>query len=161
MKPNALASAALLLVLSVSCASGDGFIDSTNNDCESGSGIEIDAGFDPASTPRPGFDGRINFLVEVANLSDDEITVERIRVEPQQSETAAYQLQSATRDFSETVAEAADELFEIPMNLVSRTPARWDESNRRQQVSVADVNVTVFLAGGASHRCRFRVAMPF
>lgn len=153
---------ALLSLALVGCASGDGFIDESSSDCASGSGLEINGGWDPDHAPYAGrIEPSVVFLVEVTNLTDDEITVESIRVDPSPSGSdRTFQLHGGGRRFDKAVAEGASSVFDIPMSASNNSDFRRGAADTRGRVRAADLSVVVALANGETHRCRFRVPVP-
>lgn len=148
--------APLILLVFLSCASGDGFVGESSHQCSPGDPIEINVGFEGPSAPNQDFvDDRLTLLVEIANNSDEDIIVESVRVDPQtpMSGQQRYELIGGSITPRRTIAEADAFLFKVPM-----TARRTDERVPRGFSGVAEVAVSVSLEGGVRYRCRYRVA---
>lgn len=158
----------LALLLLASCASSnDGFIDDQTTSCAAGSEIQLQAGFAETSESQR-IQRRVTFLVEITNLSDDEISVASVSADPAQSRSRErYTLQGATREIGKTIAEGESTIVEIPMDVRLREHGPYDLPDPspvdlgREVSEMFDVSVTVRLEDGAAHRCRFRVPATF
>ena len=151
--------ALLLAIYLTACATKDDFIGANEvENCQPGSDIELQVGT-AEGTILP--DGRAVVLVEVANNSDHDFTVESVRVDPQpQSEgRGRYDMVGGTRNFDREVPEAEDALFEVPITVRMRDT--FDNVNRQQSVTVVQVAVTVKLTDGSSARCHFALPLRF
>jgi hypothetical protein len=151
--------ALLLAILLTACASKDGFIADEVENCQPGSDIELQVGTGEGQILP---DGRVVVLVEVANNSDHDFTVQSVRIDsvPPQEGGSQYELQGATRNFDREVPEAEDALFEIPV--VARSRRMIDDPTRQRGFTAAvEVAVTVKLTDGGSARCRFAIPLRF
>lgn len=162
MKSIALLCAVLFLLSS--CATNDGFVADDLRQCEPGDPIEIAAG---VMQPDVGMDGRLVVLVEVANNSDQDVTVDFVRIEShnsfsqqqQEQQRIAYDLQGASRNFDQEIKEGEDARFEVPVTVRLRDIG---DAQMARGVTVAiDAAVTVKLADGSSSRCAFRMPVRF
>lgn len=161
MKSIALFCAVLFLLSS--CATNDGFVADDLHQCEPGDPIEIAAG---VLEPDVAMDGRLIVLVEVANNSDQDVTVDYVRIEAhnsvfrdQDQQRIAYDLQGASRDFDREIKEGEDARFEVPVTVRLRD---MGDAQMARGVTVAiDAAVTVKLADGSASRCAFRMPVRF
>ncbi len=151
--------ALLLAILLTACASKDGFIADEVENCQPGSDIELQAGTGEGQILP---DGRVVVLVEVANNSDHDFTVQSVRVDslPPQEGRSQYELQGATRNFDREVPEAEDTLFEIPVVVRSRRMID-NPAGQRGFTAAVEVAVTVKLTDGSSARCHFAIPLRF
>lgn len=123
-------------------------------DCSPGQDLEIRAGLgDPKSGERMGY----VFLVEVANNSNEELTVKRVRVDTRESEASRRQgaaPQGAGKTFDQTIAPGTEHVFELPATSpATMTPGVGDVVVPREFELVA----TVMLTNGEQYRCSFAV----
>jgi len=142
-------TAALVLLLSVACASSTGVIDKRMFKCEPGQDIGIAAGFDDGS--RSEEFGQREFLVQVANNSHNEVTVTSVRVEP--SNRNRIPLDGAFQSEDVTIAEGEDHVFHLPTR-VSLTHERTRDLPLDGRV--VEFYVTVVLSNGDQYQCPFR-----
>jgi hypothetical protein len=146
----------LSLLLAAGCASNDGFIDNKVQNCGEGSPVTIEVGWDSSSSTEMRVND-VTMLVRVANNSDEDITVKSISVDPMQTDRdAVVAIERGARDFGKLIPEGEDSTFEIPMMV-----RRSFDNRGRVRASSVDVTVTVSLEPDQSHRCRFRVPMPY
>lgn len=148
--------AALLVFASLACASGDGFVSEGVKQCRPGDPIEINAGFEASGSPGQDLlEDRLTLLVEIANNSDEDLTVETVRADPQTSPagTPRYELVGGSITPRQLIAEADAFLFRVPMSV------RLANEQAPRGASVpAEVAVSVALADGTRYRCRFQVS---
>ncbi len=160
MKQSALLLA-ILLVTAACASSNDGFIDQRANNCAPGQPIEIEAGLDvPGGLDNFGTDATAH--VQLSNNSDDDLTVQQIRVEPRINSDIGYQLDHGSISVNKVLKEAESERYEIPISV--RRSGTFMEDRRppvgNARTTTADLDVIVLLSDGASYRCRFRVVLP-
>jgi hypothetical protein len=149
----------LSLCLFAACASKDGFIDNDVSNCGPGSEIGIRAGWDTQGSTNEMGRNRLTMLVEVANNSDEEITVKRIYVEPAvMQDDSPYEFERGAADPMKVIAEGDASTFDIAM---AATRRYVDGRNRISTSSGAEMTVTVLLEPEQTYRCRFRVPMGF
>jgi hypothetical protein len=151
--------ALLLAICLTACASNDAFISENEVEtCQPGSDIELQAGTAEGNILP---DGRAVVLVEVANNSDHDFTVQTVRVDalPQTADRTRYEVLGGTRNFDREVPEAEDALFEVPITV--RMRETLDNVNRQQSITVVQVAVTVKLTDGNSARCHFALPLRF
>lgn len=149
----------LLLLLSA-CATGDGFVDDQIHQCEPGDPIELAAG---VLEPDPSPDGRLTVLVEVANNSNEDVTVQQVRVDPysmMNGERQPLDFQGGARTVNREIKEGEDETFEVPVTVRLRDAMNMGGPSRGTTYAV-DATVTVKLANGDASRCRFRMPVRF
>ncbi len=145
----------LSFLLLAGCASSSdfGLEDNTqHNDCEHGE-VQVRVGLTGPGTGMERFDNRVNFAVEVANNSREDIVVKAIRVEQTHRDMADYLVEDSYRAFKETIAEDEDELFELP------TTGKSLFASPNRQTSGSDAlyfSVSVYLEDG-TYRCEFAV----
>jgi len=162
MKSIALLFAVLFLL--ASCATNDGFIADDVRQCEPGDPVEIAAG---VLKPDVGMDGRLTVLVEVANNSTDDITVDYVRIEGHNSfrqdederQRGSYDFQGGSRSFGQEIKEGEDARFEVPVTVHLRNMT--DAQLMRGVTIAVDAAVTVKLADGSASRCAFRMPVRF
>lgn len=146
----------LIALLTAACASSNGgFVNDDIHACAPGDPVTIEAGVERLEL---GMDPRginsteqLTIRVRVTNLTDDEIEVVSVRTD-QSSETSAYRIENAYREFKETIAEGEDHIFEIPSRGQNMTTGAGYVTSRRVELTVA-----VSLANGDVYRCRFAV----
>lgn len=123
-------------------------------DCSPGQDLEIRAGLgDPQSGERFGY----VFLVEVANNSNEELTVERVRVDTRQSEGSSRQgaaPQGGGKTYDQTIAPGTEHVFELASTApATMTPGLWNVVVPGEFELLA----TVKLTNGETYRCSFLV----
>jgi hypothetical protein len=156
------ATALLTLFLLAACASSDGFVDETVKTCGPGDLLQIEAGMDPQSSPIEQLSSRLTMLVEVANNSNEDVTVKFVRVDPiSTSRDSLIELDNGSRDFGEVVAQGDAHTFEVPLTARRRGGPLQQRATGNVRAAEFDVAVTVGLSSGDSYRCRFRVPVFF
>lgn len=150
--------ALLLTLLAASCASNDDFAGGNEvESCQPGSEIELQIGTAEATAQ---LDGRVTALVEVSNNSDHAFTVESVRIDAQpMNDQQQYTVEGGVRTFDREVAEAEDEVFEVPITV--RTRNTLDRPSQRGITAAVSIVVTVKLTDGNSARCRFVLPVRF
>ncbi len=165
-----LATLFALLFLFASCATNDGFIDNESTLCREGSEIELRVGFADQSAPAGTTAQNLTLMVEITNLTQDEVTVDNVQAEPLMGDPRSrsrFELQGGSRDVNKTVAEGDSTVVEVPMTVRRRDLPGYPGPNARpphpsdEVNAVFELSVTVRLEGGATHRCRFRVPATF
>ena len=151
----------LSLILIAGCASNDGFVDNTSQNCGSGSEVGVEAGWDVQGSTVETGSNRWMMLVRISNNSDREITVKRIYVDPlTMNDDSPWQIERGAADPGKAIPEGDAATFEIPMTV----QRRLDRSRARNTISTtsgAEVTVTVLLEPEQTYRCRYRVPMAF
>lgn len=151
------ASAALLLLLTLSCASSDGFITKRTFDCSPGQDVTVQAGVQSSQAGgMEGIDDRHSLSVLVANNTDGDIEVKFIRADQVPDAMVGYRLDSGYGEFHRTIAEGEDFEFTIPMS--GRSVQREISSRELRDDSIF-VDVTTGLANGDRYVCRFQIAL--
>jgi hypothetical protein len=149
----------LSLFLCAACASKDGFIDDTRQNCGPGAEIGIRAGWDQQGSANEIGRNRLTMLVEVANNSDHEITVKRIFVDPLgMQQDSPYAIERGAADPMKVIAEGDASTFEIAMAATRQFVPR---RNTISTSSGVEMTVTVLLEPEQTYRCRFEVPMGF
>lgn len=148
MKTIALLAIALL----TACASKD-LIENRSLDCASGQDIEVQVGYEGAGSSL-GNEDRFEMLVEVANNSDDDLTVASIRVEQPSDTNATYRIDSSFRKFDQVIEEGKDHVFRLPVT--GRELPRRD-TRTVTTAAASRIFVHVHLTNGDSYRCSFDV----
>jgi hypothetical protein len=142
--------ALLSLLMLTACASDSALSDNQAFLCGSGQDLEIRAGLDKGNEAGQ-FAGEVRYLVEIANNSNEDVTVKSIRISPK-SDNASATFADAYQTFDQTVEEGKDHVFEIPANAVGlRSGAGRPLSGTR-----LDFLVMVNLSNGDVYRCPFR-----
>lgn len=151
--PKTLALSSLLVLFAACASSSD--IQTQVFDCSSGNDIEIRAGL---SNERSGeHAGQYLFIVEVANNSDHDVTVKRIRVDPREvnrSRRRSSPLASAVKNVDVTIAEGTEEIFELSS---SSSMLFTEELRDTIEAEVFELDVRVELSNGDTYRCPFEV----
>ena len=145
MKTTALL---LSLLLFAACASPTAVIDHRNFNCDPGQPLEIAAGYDAGE----GEMGNREFVVEVANNSELDVTVKQVRVEGTERSRwigAAYETKEVT------IASGEDHLFRLKASLPYGQSAVQSTLGTRS--AIAEIQTTVLLTNGDAYRCLFRV----
>lgn len=148
--------AALSLVFLAACASSGGFVDDRNAECGGESLIDVRVGLNAPAMQMEQQGDRLTLLVEVSNNSSADIVVKTIRIEQLHAETAGYALEDGWASFDETIAEADDHTFEVPMN----GRGLRSVNDRRRIGSGLAVAAAVSLEDGRTLRCRFEIQGP-
>lgn len=135
--------AALLLV--TACASSDGLV---KNEIMGGPGQDIAVGIVDLDTPLGTLDreGTRQYTVhlEVTNMTDVPLTVEKIVITPSQS-GGAFQVQGTSRRFNEMIDPGKEHVFQIPLN------GRLVRSFLPEERRVVEFIVIVALTNGDSY----------
>ena len=149
----------LSLILTAACASKDGFVDHSTQNCAPGSEIGIQAGWDARGSTYETGTNRLTLMVEVANNSNHEVTVKRIYVDPMMMrEDAPWELERGAVDPMKVIPEGEAATFEVPMIAKRRM---FERRNVISTTSGAEVAVTVLLEPEQTYRCRFRLPTDF
>lgn len=149
-------AAFLLTLMLASCASSDGFIDETSQQCEPGQPVFIELGVDLSRASRlEGVDDQITILVQISNNSHEEITVLRVATDQAFDNSAYYRVEPQSRRFNQTIAGGEQHVFELPTT--GRLLARPQEL-RYSQPPVLGVRVR--LANGDEYHCRYQIDDP-
>lgn len=147
MKTTALL---LSLLLFAACASPTAVIDSRNFNCvDPGQPLSIAAGFDPGAQ---GELANREFVVEVANNSDHDVTVTNVRVEGTDRNPW---LGMASEPADVTIESGEDHLFRLRASLPYGQSAVQPTLGTRS--AVVEILATVLLSNGDAYRCLFRV----
>lgn len=150
------ALAALSLLLLAACASSDGFEGGGLSECGGESLIDVRVGIAAPPVQWERTDDRLMMYVEVSNNSSNDIVVKSVRIEQTHAETSAYNLDEGYASFNETIAEADDHTFEVPMT----GRGMRGINDRRETGSGLNVTASVMLEDGRTLRCRFDVQAP-
>lgn len=146
----------LLSVLLAGCASRDGFIDDSTQQCEPGQPVSIQLGVDlPQGSRMEGMDDHLTIFVAVSNNSHQEITVTRVTIEQAFDHTAYYRIDSQSRTFNEVIPEGEEHAFELPTT--GRLLVRPQEL---AQARPPVMGVRVRLASGDEYYCRYQLRDP-
>lgn len=137
------AFAALLLM--TACASSDGLV---KNEIMGGPGQDIAVGIVDVDSPLGTIDreGTQQYTVhlEVTNMTDVPLTVEKVAITPSQS-GGAFQVQGTTRRVNEMIDPGKEHVFQIPLN--GRQVRAFQPEERR----VVEFVVIVTLTNGDSY----------
>jgi hypothetical protein len=145
----------LSLLLTLGCASKDGFIDQQVLDCGPGQVVTIQAGLDAQSGTRmEGVDDQHTLIVVVGNNSQEDIVVKTIRVDQAPDASSTYRFSNGYRKFDQTIAEGDEAEFKIPMSGRSIRPEVDADVRSSRDVSL---DVMVILGNGDRYRCRFGI----
>lgn len=152
MKTIALCS---ILFLFAACVSPTAVIEGTF-DCSPGQDLEIRAGLgDPLRSGEQI--GQYMFLVEVANNSREDLTVECIRVEPRESARRVrgdVAIGRAQKTFNQTIPEGTEHVFELPATAFGTVTRNFEDQVVRGPI---EFFVMVELTNGDAYRCPFAV----
>lgn len=147
MKPIALLPICLVLF---ACASSDDVSGGRTLDCRSGQALEVRAGIDQEAFDQGrNISGTIEFLVEVANNSHEDVTVKTLTIRPISLQRAAFQ--NVTRTVNQEIPEGTEHLFELPAPTFSRLPGR----DQNFDPDAFDFSVFLSLTNGDSYLCHF------
>jgi hypothetical protein len=151
------AIAPLCLLLLGSCASTDGFETDEVQKCGPGAPVGVEAGWDARSTMERG-DDRLTLIVQVANNSDEDITVDFVRADPMvMDRDTMYEIEGGALDTATVIKEGDASTFELAM--MGRR--RMQNRGGGVRASGVDVAVTVVLEPKQSYRCLFRLPLGF
>jgi hypothetical protein len=146
----------ILLLLAAACASPTAVIRNTF-DCSPGQDLEIRAGMgDPQRSGERI--GQYMFLVEVANNSNQDLTVKSILVEADPSARrrgSELAIERAQKTFNETIPEGTEHVFELPATSFGSGVGRSLEE--QTMPGPIEFYVTVGLTNGDAYRCPFSV----
>ena len=152
MKTIAFLPISLLLF---ACASSDDLSGGRTLDCSSGQALEVRAGIDQQGFERGGAtSGAIVFIVEVANNSHEDITVERLGVKSRRFEGGAFQ--DAYKTVNQQIVEGTEHVFEIPTTTFVRLPRRDPQRDPQIDPEEYEFSVLVNLTNGDQYLCHFR-----
>lgn len=141
---------ALLLLLLAACASPTAVIDNRTFRCGPGQDIEIRAGIlDPTATREAA--GTLMYIVEIANNSHNDVTVQSIRLAPRGGEDQSM-LKPVVRNVDQSIPEGEDHVFEIPASDVWLQSGGLEPVLARQRL---EFDATVRLTNGDSYHCSF------
>jgi len=138
-----------LFILLAACASPTAVIDKRGFRCGPGQDIEVRAGLDDGSINHE-VGGQLQYLVEIANNSHNDVVVKSVRIEPDGEKIEG--VDSAYKVFDELIAEGEDHVFEIPASgaWIPRSGFAGQVAGRR-----VEFRVTVALSNGDSYHCLF------
>ena len=146
----------VLALMLAACASSDGFVDETSQQCAPGQPVFIQLGVDLSRASRlEGVDDQLTILAQVSNNSHEEITVVRVATDQAFDNTAYYRVEPQSRRFNQTIAGGEQHVFEIPTT--GRLLARPQEL-RQSRPPVLGVRVR--LANGDEYHCRYQIDDP-
>lgn len=150
-----VAIAALLLLLT-SCASNDGFVDQGVDTCQAGDELELQAGIGQGSMFA---DGRATVLIEVSNNSNNDVTVNHIRVDPTSPDPQRFEVMGGTVTTPQEIKQGESHTFEVPITL--RIKDQMGGPLQRGYAIAVEAGVSVKTTSGISSRCRFRLPVQF
>lgn len=137
-----------VLFLFFACSSATDVIDQRALGCGPGQDIEVRAGLAP---PEHAI-GQMVFLVEVANNSDEDLTVDSIVIDPTRTPSGRRPLQRTAKDVDQLIAEGTEHVFELP----TAYEAMYDSLDPRSAGQGRyEFSVTVRLTNGDWYRCPF------
>lgn len=151
MKTIALFCSISFLLL-LGCTSSAGIPDAVRQ-CGPGEDLEILAGLaDPQETRAQG---RIVFVVEVANNSDHDVTVESVAVNPRRDESrpARHTPPPVAKTFHQLIEDGDDHRFELPSTSFTNFSDPFEEIY--EGASALEFLVSVRLRGGETYHCSF------
>jgi hypothetical protein len=146
-----------VLLLVVACSSATSMVDKEVRDCGPGQPLEIQAGIQGArnrTTIEPGED--VEFLVEVANNSHEDVIIESIRVEPDRAGRTSGGYEPVYRAVNQEIAEGKEHLFQFPA--YRRITSATEDRPQRGFQQASEMIVTVIVKNGDSYRCSFSLA---
>lgn len=142
--------ALLLSLLLAACASPTAVLDKRAFPCGPGRDIEIRAGIDDGTITKE-VGGELQYLVEVANNSHNDVTVKSIRIQPIRQDVE--EIDAASKTFDQLIPEGEDHVFEIPTGELSRS-THFDRKILGG-TSRVEFSVRVELSNGDSYHCAF------
>ena len=151
MKTIALFS---ILLLAAACASSSDLETSTRQ-CGPGEDLEIRAGLAPLEEMRGG---QLEFLIEVANNSDHDVTVDTIIVNPTRvprRRDGQLGLERASKAYNQVIEHGDDHVFRLPATTLRNSLGSIEEMF--EDYSGAEFSVAVKLTNGETYRCAFAV----
>jgi hypothetical protein len=139
-----------VLFLFFACASATDVIDQRALGCGPGQDIEVRAGLAPPEIANTI--GQMVFLVEVANNSHEDLTVDSIVIDPTRTPPGQRPLQRTAKDVDQLIAEGTEHVFELP----TAYQAMYESLDPRSAGQGRhEFSVTVKLTNGDSYRCPF------
>lgn len=159
-KDTAMKTIALLpvLLLLLACSSATSMGDKEVLDCSPGQPLEIQVGLQGTrhgQTVEPGED--LEFLVEIANNSHEDVTIESIRIDPDRAGNTPGAYEPVYRVVNQEIAEGKEHLFQFPARR-QITSAEEDRPPGRGFRQAPQMTVTVIVKNGDSYRCAFSLA---
>lgn len=148
--------AVLTSLLLFACSSATDVNDQRSMDCGPGQDLEIRAGLAPPEVA--GSVGQLMFLVEVANNSHNDVTVDHILIEPQQGQRrrqGQVALERVHRSVKTFIAEGTEHVFELPASRFQAPSSAMD--SEFAALGGYEFSVQVVLTNGDSYRCPFAV----
>jgi hypothetical protein len=147
-----------MLLLVFACASSTSLNDDEVLDCAPGREIEILAGIEGVNQRQSIAPGEeLAFLVEVANNSHEDVTVDAIRIEPRASARGTSDLDPVYQTVKYDLAAGKDHLFRFPVRR-RLNPAMDSRSASGIVRESPEMTVTVLLTNGNAYRCSFGLA---
>jgi len=149
--------AVLTSLLLFACSSATDVIGQRSMDCGPGQDLEIRAGLAPPEVA--GSMGQLMFLVEVANNSHNDVTVDHILIEPQQGQQrrqGQIALERVHRSVKQLIAEGTEHVFELPASRF-QNPSSSPLDSEFAALGGYEFAVQVVLTNGDSYRCPFAV----
>jgi hypothetical protein len=147
-----------VLFLFFACSSATSMEPARTFDCGPGHDIEIRAGIEGTRNNRmiePG--DQLSFVVEVANNSHDDVTVQSIRVDTksESGRGAASPLDPVFKTVKQEIPQGKDHVFRFPTQFRNATIPMGDPRQLRNYESPSEMDVTVVLSNGDAYRCPF------
>lgn len=149
---------AALTLLLFACSSATDVIDQRSMECGPGQDLEIRAGLAPPEVA--GSVGQLMFLVEVANNSHADVTVDHILIAPlqgQRERPGQVALERVHRSVKQLIAEGTEHVFELPASRF-RLPSSPTELEF-EGLGGYEFSVQVVLTNGDAYRCPFAVEL--
>lgn len=147
---------ALLSILLLSaCASSMDDLENSTRQCGPGEDLEIRAGLAPLEE---SVGGQLEFLVEVANNSSHDVTVESIVVNPTnmpRRREGQMAIERAAKAYSQLIEHGDDHVFRLPATSLRGAPGSLFE--QFEGLSGLEFSVAVKLLSGETYRCGFAV----
>lgn len=150
--------AVLTSLLLFACSSATDVIDQRSIECGPGQDLEVRAGLAPPEVA--GTVGQMMFLVEVANNSHDDVTVDHILIEPRQgqrSRPGQIALERVHRSVKTLIAEGTEHVFELPASRFQGPSSAMDSEFSAR--GGYEFFVHVALTNGDAYRCPFAVEL--
>jgi len=148
MKTIALFS---ILLLSACAATSD--LETTTRQCGPGEDLEIRAGLAPLEESP---NGQLEFLIEVANNSDHDVTFDSIIVNPTRvpaRREGQLGIERASKAYNQVIEHGDDHVFRLAASSFRGGPGALSE--QFEGLSGLEFSVAVKLMNGETYRCAF------
>ena len=151
--PHPMKTIALFSILLLSACAATSDLETTTRQCGPGEDLEIRAGLAPLEESP---NGQLEFLIEVANNSDHDVTVESIIVNPTRvpaRREGQLGIERASKAYNQLIEHGDDHVFRLAASSFRGGPGSLSE--QFEGLSGLEFSVAVKLMSGETYRCAF------